>query len=324
MAQAGAAHGVRFAAMGHHPFADRDTVPKMPKARYELMRAYLPTRGTRGLDMMHLTGSVQCAVDFSDEANLVEKMRVAARASPFLTALVSSSPFLRGKPNGLKSMRYEIWRDVDNARSGIWPEMVDAEGMTYARYVQRALETPAMFFLRDGQYRMPEARPFSWYAREGFEGTVVTVADFVDHLTSLFPEIRVKSYIELRGADCVPPAEAVAIAGFWRAILDDDDTRKHAAERLAGLDHAALMALQIDVARRGLAAESAIGLVQEVAKDLAKMAVDRFRQRSPHCADCVSVLHDRAVRGASPADDMLAVYAKDGIAAAVATSFVPV
>lgn len=317
LATAGATHGVRFLAMGHQPFVDRDTVPKMAKARYALMRQYLPTRGTRGLDMMHLTGSVQCAVDFSDEANMVDKVRLAARASPFLAALVAASPFFRGAPSGFKTMRYEIWRDVDNTRSGLWPEMTDAEGMTYARYIARALETPAMFFMRDGAYRMPEAKPYAAYVRGGFEGTTVTVADFVDHLTSLFPEIRLKSYIELRGTDCVPPPEAMGIASFWRSLLDNPDARAEASERLAVLDHPALVALQADVARHGLAAGSPAGPVGEVARALVEIATRHLSAQSTDCGSCLSPLLERAIRGASPADDMLEAASKQGVRAAL-------
>jgi glutamate--cysteine ligase len=275
----------------------------MPKARYELMRRYLPLRGARGLDMMHLTGSVQCAVDFESEQNLVDKVRAAARISPFLAALVSSSPFTAGRPNGQKSMRYAIWQDVDDVRSGIWPEMVDAEGLRYHRYVARALEVPAMFFRRDGGYRQPEARPFAHYVAEGFEGTTVTVRDFVDHLTSLFPEIRVKNY--------------VAVGGVWRALLDDDAARSEAHGRLASLDHAALRALQVAVAREGLDATSPVGPVRELARWLTELAHTSLAAASPLCGDCMEPLRVIAARGRSPADEMLAAPSLEAAMAAV-------
>lgn len=319
LAASGREQGVRFIAIGHHPYADRNTVPKMPKARYDTMRAYLPARGSRGLDMMHLTGSVQCATDFSDEANMVEKIRTAARISPFLTALVSASPFSSGALNGLKTMRYEIWRDVDGPRCGIWPEMVDAEGLTFARYVEHALNVPAMFFRRDNRYSVAEPRPYRSYAVSGFDGTTVTVGDFVDHLTTMFPEIRTKSYVELRGADCVMPAEAVAIAGFWRALLDGDDTRRSVEARLAPLKHADLLTLQRDVARLGLDAPSPIGPVREVAAWLARTAYEHLRDGTPDCAECMMPLVERSERGRSPADDLIEAHKSGGIEAALAT-----
>src|SRR5262249_7390904 len=160
---------------------------------YRVMRPYLAKAGTRGLDMMHLTGSVQCAIDFEDEADMGRKVRTAARISPFLAALTASSPFSFGRVNGMKTMRYAIWLDTDRPRCGIWPEMVDAEGLTFKRYVERALAAPAMLFVRGGRYQLPEPRPFASYAESGFQDTTVTVGDLIDHLTTLFPEIRLKS-----------------------------------------------------------------------------------------------------------------------------------
>ncbi|MEL6184257.1 MAG: glutamate-cysteine ligase family protein, partial [Myxococcota bacterium] len=224
LAEVGRDRNLGFWAMGHQPFVDRDTAPVMPKPRYAIMRDHLT--GSRGRDMMHLTGSVQVTVDFRDERNLVDKVRTAAKVSPFLAALVAASPFTRGKPNGYKSMRYQIWLDTDAARCGLWPEMLDEPGLTAQRYIERTLDTPAMFFRRGSEYRAADrTTSFGQYAREGFEDTKVTVADFLDHLTTFFPEVRPKNYVEMRGQDCVLPHEAVALGGFWRGILDDEATR---------------------------------------------------------------------------------------------------
>ena len=298
LSQAARDEGLGLWAIGHHPYADRDDVPKMPKTRYDLMRAYMPKRGDRALDMMHLTGSVQCAVDFSDEQNMVDKVATAARVSPFLAALTAASPFTKGAPNGYRSMRYEIWRHTDNARCGLWPEMVDGEGLTFRRYVEHALNVPAMLFVRDDAYRIAEPIPYAEIARRGFEDSTVTVADFVDHLTTLFPEIRTKSYIELRGADCAPPVEAVAIAGFWRGLLDDEPTRLAAAERLAPLDFAALDALQPQVAKIGLDAKSPIGEVREIVRWLVTISYERLAKSAPDCGQ--SRARPRADRPTEP------------------------
>lgn len=317
MSEAGRKEGVGFWAMGHQPFFDRHQAAKMPKARYDLMRAYMPTRGTRGLDMMHLTGSVQCAVDYADERNMTDKVRTAARVSPFFSALTASSPFVSGRRGGFVSERYEIWRHTDDARSGLWPEMLDQEGLTYRRYVERALSVPAMFFLRDGIYRRPEAKPFSHFVEHGFEGQSVTVADFVDHLTSLFPEIRIKSYIELRGADCAPPKEAVAIAAFWRGLLDIEDTRAEVEHRLAKLGHPEVVALQADVARLGLAASSPIGPVRERIREIVELVYAGLSSAAPDCAECMLALVERAQRGRSLADDMIERAASSSVEEAV-------
>ena len=317
---AAAPEGVGFWAMGQQPFVTKDDAPHMPKARYDRMRAYLGQSGTRGLDMMHLTGSVQCAVDFQSEANLVNKVRTAVRASPFLSALVAASPFTAGKPNGMKSRRYWIWLDTDESRCGIWPEMLDAEGLTYRRYLERALRTRPMFMIRDGRYLPTDDRPFGHFAEHGFEGTTVTVSDLLDHLTSFFPEVRPKTYLEIRGADCLPPAGAVAIAGFWRGILDDEDTRLAVEERLSAMDYEALRRLQPQVAELGLEAESAAGPVGEIAEWLMKTAYERLRRGAPDCAECLVPLVERAEARRSPADDMLEIAARDGVAAALASA----
>ena len=317
LSQAAQDQGLGLWALGHHPYADRDSVPKMPKARYELMRSYMATRGDRALDMMHLTGSVQCAVDFSDEQNMVDKVATAARVSPFITALTASSPFTKGAPNGFRSMRYEIWLHTDDTRCGLWPEMVDDQGLTFVRYIEHALATPAMLFIREGAYRQAEAIPYAEYGRRGFEDTTVTVADFVDHLTTLFPEVRTKNYIELRGADCAPPLEAVAIAGLWRGLLDDEPTRRAAAERLAPLDYAALRALQPQIARHGLDADSPIGGVREIARWLVNLGYERLARSAPDCAECLLPLVQRADAGRSLADELLEIAERDSVDAAV-------
>src|SRR5262249_11906140 len=138
-----------------------------------------------------------------------DKIRTAARISPFLTALVAASPFERGALNGFKTLRYQVWLEMDDERSGIWPEMLDGVGLTYERYVKRAIAVPPFFFMRNGKHVAPkERRPFSYWVEQGFEGTPILVADLIDHLTTFFPEIRPKAYIELRGADCLLPEEA--------------------------------------------------------------------------------------------------------------------
>ena len=305
MSHAANDQGLSLLALGYNPFETLRSIPRMPKARYNTMRAYLPERGRRSLEMMHLTASVQCAVDFSDEENMTHKVRTAARASPFIAALTASSPFTAGEPNGFRSTRYDIWLHTDDARCGLWPEMFDEEGLTFKRYVEHALRTPAMFFFRDQQYRVAEPRPYIEYAKEGFEGSTVTVRDFVDHLTTLFPEVRTKSYIELRGADCAPPLEAVAIAGFWRGLLDDADALAAASERLSTLTYEQVRELQPRIAREGLDARSPVGIAREVARDLVEIARNRFVRSAPDCAECLEPLVARAHAGRSLADELL-------------------
>lgn len=317
LASAAADQGVRFWALGHNPVADSATIPRTPKARYDIMRAYFTEQCPRSLEMMHLTGSVQCAVDFSDERNMVDKVRTAARVSPFLAALTASSPFSNGKPNGFKSIRYDIWLGSEPSRSGLWPQMVDEEGLTFRRYIEQALQAPAMLFVRGEQLILPEARPYHTYSQSGFQDSTVTVLDFVDHLTTMFPEIRTKSYIELRGADCAPPADAVAIAGFWRGLLDDEPTRLAVDDRLRTLDYAELRTLQTAVARVGLDATTSIGKVGDIAQWLVEQSYARMQRSAPDCAECLEPLVERAQRQRSLADDMLERAERDGLNAAL-------
>lgn len=307
-----------FWCMGHQPFVDLTNVPRMPKARYDRMRDYLGRRGARALEMMHLTCSIQCTVDFRDEKNLTDKVRTAVRASPFLTALVAASPFTRGRPNGFKSLRYQIWLETDEDRCGVWPEMFDEEGLRVHRYIARAVSVPPLFFIRDGRYLAPEAKPFAHYAQEGFQGTPVTVRDFIDHLTTLFPEVRMKGYVEMRGADCLPPAFATAISGFWRALLDDEPTRREVDDRLARMDYAAVRTLQPQVAKLGLEADSPAGPVLDVARWLVQLGYERMRTGAPDCAECLEPLVELADRGRAPADEMLELAFRKSVEDAIA------
>lgn len=300
----GKSRGLGFWALGEQPFVNRDTAPVMPKPRYAIMREHLT--GSRGRDMMHLTGSVQVTVDFANEQNLVDKVRTAARVSPFFSALVAASPFKEGKLSGMKTDRYAIWLDTDAARCGIWPEMVDEEGLTAKRYIDRTLDTPAMFFRRGDGYRPADKETtLREYAQTGFEGTPVTVADYLDHLTTFFPEIRIKNYVEMRGADCLVPEEAVAVGGFWRGILDDEATRKAVDERLSSLGHAELVGMSPDIARYGLEADSPVGPVGDMVEWLVEAAYSRLKGSAPDCAECVLPLLERARRRRSPADDLI-------------------
>ena len=305
--------GIGFWCMGQQPFVHLENAPHMPKPRYEMMRRYLRSRGARALEMMHLTGSIQCTVDFANEQNLVDKVRTSAKASAFLSALVAASPFTRGAPNGFKTVRYQIWLETDDERCGVWPEMFDGEGLTVERYIERAMNAHPMFFIRDGAFRPAEAAPFSAFIESGFEGTPLSVRDFLDHLTTFFPEVRTKGYVELRGADCLPPRFVAAVAGFWRGLLDDETTRKAVDHRLSAMGYDQVRALQPDVARLGLDADSAAGPVREVVSELVGMAFDRLNKGAPDCAECVQPLLELLEDGRAPADRMLETFEKQGM-----------
>jgi glutamate--cysteine ligase len=315
----GHAAGLGLWAIGFHPYGDPTTMPKMPKDRYDAMRSYFGKRGARALQMMHCTCSVQCALDYSDERNMADKIRTAARVSPFLSALVAASPFTHGRPNGYKTVRYQVWLETDDERCGIWPEMLDEEGLTYDRYLARAMSTPAFYFLRNGRHVLADPKPLAYYAENGFDGTTVTVNDLIQHLTTFFPEIRPKGYVEVRGADCVPPGDAIAIAGFWRGILDDEDAKREVDMRIGRLTHADLRALQPLIATQGLGAQSPIGPVAEVIEWLVDLSYASQKKNDPDCVECIDPLVERAHARRSPADVMLELAASDSIEAALET-----
>ncbi|MEE2901336.1 MAG: glutamate-cysteine ligase family protein [Myxococcota bacterium] len=315
---------MRLLAIGQQPEATVETIPRMPKNRYDIMRSYLPQYGSLALNMMHLTASMQCAVDFSDEANMKDKIRTAAKVSPFLTALTAASPFSNGKPNGYKSFRYEIWRKTDSVRCGIWPEMLDETGLGYERYIEKALDTPAMIFLRKGRFYQAERRPFREYAKTGFDGAQVTVEDFLLHLTSLFPEVRPKTYVEMRGADCLPPNETLAIAAFWRGLLDDSDARGEALQILEKIEFEELIELQAKVAKIGLDADSSAGKVSRIIKKLVGLSLSRLTTDEPEGALSLMPLVNRADREKSLADDMLDVAARSSIVEALELGYINV
>jgi glutamate--cysteine ligase len=195
--------------------------------------------------------------------------------------------------------------------------MFDAEGLRVHRYIARAVAVPPMFFMRDGTHRPVEPRPFAHYAKEGFEGTPVTVRDFIDHLTTLFPEVRLKGYVELRGADCLPPAYATAISGFWRAILDDEPTRLAVEDRLQDMDYAAVRTLQPQIARWGLEGDSAAGPVLETARWLIDVAYRRMKEGAPDCAECLEPLVRLAEDGYAPADRMIETALRKSVEEAI-------
>ncbi len=215
--------GVGFVGVGFQPKWRRDQIPLMPKGRYGIMRAYMPKRGKLGLDMMLRTCTVQTNVDFSDEADMVKKMRVGLALQPVATALFANSPFTDGRPNGYLSYRSLVWTDTDPDRCGILP-FVFEPGMGFERYVDHALDVPMYFVIRDGAYIDAAGQSF----REFLDGRLPalpgerpTLSDWENHLTTLFPEVRLKRFIEMRGADGGPWDVICALPAFWVGLVYD-------------------------------------------------------------------------------------------------------
>lgn len=216
--------GIGFLGVGFSPKWRLEETPRMPKQRYGVMTRYMPLVGSRGLDMMYRTATVQVNLDFSTEADMVKKLRVSLALQPIATAIFASSPFTEGKPNGMKSLRSEVWRDTDKRRTGMLP-FVFEPGMGYERYVDYALDVPMYFVYRDGRYIDVAGASFREFLAgrlSQLPGERPTIDDWSDHLTTLFPEVRLKRFLEMRGADGGRWRRICALSAFWVGLLYDD------------------------------------------------------------------------------------------------------
>ena len=216
--------GIGFLGVGFSPKWTLAETPHMPKERYAVMTRYMPMVGTRGLDMMYRTATIQVNLDFASEADMVKKLRVSLALQPIATALFASSPFTEGKPNGYKSLRSEVWRDTDPNRTGMLP-FVFEDGMGFERYTDYALNVPMYFVYRDGRYIDVAGASFADFMAgklPQMPGEVATIDDWSDHLTTLFPEVRLKRFLEMRGADGGRWRRICALPAFWAGLLYDD------------------------------------------------------------------------------------------------------
>ena len=233
----------------------------MPKSRYDIMTAYMPKVGKLGLDMMYRTATVQVNLDFADEADMVKKLRVSLALQPIATALFANSPFTEGKPNGYLSFRSAIWLDTDNARAGMLPFAFE-DGMGYERYVDYALDVPMYFVRRDKKYIDTAGASFRHFL-EGqlpqLPGEKPTIADWADHLTTIFPEVRLKRYLEMRGADSGAWRSLCALPAFWAGLLYDQSSLDAAYDLIKDWTAEERQQLRNDVPRLALNAPSVAG-----------------------------------------------------------------
>jgi len=217
--------GIRFLGLGGSPKWTLAETPRMPKSRYEIMSNYMPKVGSHGLDMMYRTCTIQVNLDFSSEADMRRKMQVSMRLQPLATALFANSPFTEGAVNGYQSWRAEIWRDTDNQRSGLLP-IVFSDAFGFADYVEWALDVPMYFVIRGGRYydctHVTFRQFMSGALRNAIPDGVPTMGDWTNHLSTLFPDVRLKRYLEMRGADGGPWRRICALPAFWVGLLYDD------------------------------------------------------------------------------------------------------
>ncbi len=284
--QVSAPFGIVWLGLGIHPLTKFDELPHMPRERHDRMREHLSRTGELGTVMMHATGTVQANFDFSSEADLASKMRTALAASPVVTALYANSSVSSGEPNGFESYRAWIWRHTDPARCGLLPFAFEegwGEGTAYRRYTEWALDVPLMFVLRDGVHHPVGDASFRDFMAGRVAEFQATLADWNLHLTTLFPEVRLKRILETRGADAVPPALVCALPALWKGLFYDAESLAAAGERLASWTFRSVDTLHADVARRGLAAAAPDAPVLEIARelvDLAAAGLDRANARN--------------------------------------------
>ena len=305
--------GIAWLGVGYRPFGSRADVPWMPKGRYGVMREYLPGRGQRGLDMMLRTATVQANLDYSDEADAASKLRTAYGVSSIVTALWAASPLEDGRPSGMQSLRAACWLDTDPDRCGLLP-FVFAEGDTvFEAYAQWALDVP-MFFLYRGGYRPASGVTFRRFLRDGLAGERATLDDWVLHLSTLFPEVRLKTFVEVRGADASTRPMVRALPAFYRGLLYAPDATRAAWALVSDLSLAEREALRREVPRLGLAAEVRGRRVHELARELVAIARTGLASLPDGAADLplLGPLEEVATTGRSVADQILEAHAASG------------
>jgi glutamate--cysteine ligase len=310
--------GAGFIGLGAAPIWSEAEMPVMPKGRYALMTRYMQSVGSHGTQMMYRTCTVQVNLDFASEADMVKKFRVSLALQPLATALFANSPFFDAKVNGWQSWRARIWQDTDPARTGMLP-FVFEDGMSFERYVDYALDVPMYFVYRDGRYIDALGQSFRDFLDgklPALPGEKPTFSDWADHLTTIFPEVRLKTFMEMRGADGGPWRRLCALPALWVGLLYDttaldaawDLCKRWSAEERDRLRH--------DAGKLGLRAEIAGRPLLDVARDVLAIAQAGLEARArPGAGGLVAnethflnALHDIVARGETASDELLARY----------------
>ena len=303
--------GLGFAALGFHPLASREEMPWMPKGRYAIMRRHMPTVGGLGLDMMLRTCTVQANLDFGDEADMAEKLRVSLALQPVATALFANSPFVEGRPSGFRSMRAQVWTDVDASRTGI-PDVVFEGSFGFERFVEWVLDVPMYFVTRNGKWLDAAGLSFRAFAEgrlgDALEGERATMGDFADHVTTAFTDVRLKRFLEMRGADAGGPNMLMAAPALWVGLLYDDAAQKAAAALIRGWTAEEMRALRAAVPREALRATIRGRGVREVAQDVLAIARDGLKARGLGEEVYLAPLSEIVESGMTRADRLLALY----------------
>ena len=309
--------GIRFLGIGGSPLWTLDETPRMPKSRYAIMTNYMPKVGTQGLDMMYRTCTIQVNLDFSSEEDMRRKMRVSMKLQPLATALFASSPFTEGKPNGLLSWRGNIWRDTDNQRSGVLPFTFKPD-FGFKDYVEWALDVPMYFIVRDGKYRDCTNITFRQFMAGALKGEIAdwepNLGDWTNHLSTLFPDVRLKRFLEMRGADGGPWRRICALPAFWVGLLYDDEALTAADQFTADWQVDDVIALRNAVPTEGLKATIAGRDLLDVARNVVAISRKGLQSRARLNRDgqdesvFLSPLEEVLAKKSTLAEDMLSLY----------------
>ncbi|MEL6571731.1 MAG: glutamate--cysteine ligase [Pseudomonadota bacterium] len=310
--------GVRFIGLGAAPEWTHEQMPLMPKGRYKLMNAYMEKVGTHGTQMMRRTCTVQVNLDFASEADMVQKLRVALALQPVATALFANSPFFEGKVNGHKSWRSRIWRSLDDDRTGMLPWVFE-DGMGFERWVDYALDVPMYFVYRDGKYIDALGMSFRDFLKgelPALPGEKPLLSDWGDHLTTVFPEARIKQFIEMRGADGGPWRRLCALPAFWVGLMYDQGALDAAWDLCKGWTAEQREALRVGASVDGLQAQVEGINMHDLAREVVAISQGGLAARAmPGAGGLVAdethflnALHDSIETGQAPADELLADF----------------
>jgi len=309
--------GIRFLGLGASPKWRLSETPRMPKSRYDIMTAYMPKVGRHGLDMMYRTCTIQVNLDFSSEADMRRKMQIGQRLQPLATALFANSPFTEGTVNGFQSWRAEIWRDTDNQRAGLLP-FVFAEDFGFADYVEWALDVPMYFVIRDGRYYDCTHVTFRQFMhgalRDEVPNGMPTMGDWANHLSTLFPDVRLKRFIEMRGADGGPWRRICALPAFWVGLLYDDEAIQAVEDFTRDWTFEEVQRLRDTVPVEGLSASFRNHDLRETARKVLAIARTGLANRACRNREgydetgFLAPLEEIVARGTTSAQEMVAAY----------------
>ncbi len=310
--------GVGFIGLGAAPIWAHEDMPMMPKGRYKLMTDYMDRVGTMGKSMMYRTCTVQVNLDFGSEADMVQKLRVALALQPVATALFANSPFFDGKPNGHKSWRSRVWRDLDADRTGMLP-FVFEDGFGFEAWADYALDVPMYFVYRDGKYIDALGQSFRDFLKgqlPALPGETPTLSDWADHLTTAFPEARIKKFMEMRGADGGPWRRLCALPAFWTGLMYDQSTLDAAWDLVKGWDSETREELRIAASKDALQAQVGNIKMHDLAREVLSLSEAGLAARArpgagglvPDETHFLNALMESIDSGQVPADELLERY----------------